>query len=157
MTTRYALNNLFVLRVDELKVGVWTELSGLSASYQMTTIDEGGNNRFQPALTGRLTYENVVLRRPLDDQHSGTLETWFREVLSDPTPATASIEAFNEELQLVAAWEFVNVLPIKYVGPSFSATSIAIAMETFEFTHDGFKRVTEKDAVTPTTYSGSIY
>ena len=37
-------------------------------------------------------------------------------------------------------WNFSNAWPSKWTGPSFNATSTAVAVETLEITHEEVKR-----------------
>jgi phage tail-like protein len=47
------------------------------------------------------------------------------------------VVAFNDNCEPVAEWTFVDVWPVRYTGPSFSAESAKVAIETFEFAHNG--------------------
>ncbi len=47
------------------------------------------------------------------------------------------IDGQNDNSEAVAEWTFVEVWPVRYAGPSFSADSAKVATETFEFAHNG--------------------
>lgn len=128
----------FDVTIDGVELGSFTALDGLSAEYEVKTHAEGGENTFVHKLPGRLSYGTVKLTRPLD-QDSPAIGTWFRELAAEGRlgRSTASIEAYNDNSDKVATWSFTGVWPVKYTGPSFAAGSGSVALESFEFAHNG--------------------
>ncbi|BAY62003.1 phage tail protein [Tolypothrix sp. FACHB-123] len=54
---------------------------------------------------------------------------------------SASVVAYNQQLTEVARWNIVNCYPVKYTGPTLTASSGDMATETVELVHEGVKRV----------------
>lgn len=128
----------FDVVIDGQELGSFTTLDGLSAEYEIRTYQEGGENGFVHQLPGRLKYGNIKLGRPVD-MHSAGLGVWFR-MLARGGPSrrhTATVVAFDDNSRPVAEWMFVGVWPVRYTGPAFSADSSKVAIETFEFAHNG--------------------
>lgn len=130
----------FDVVIDGVDIGSFTGLDGLSAQYEVKTYAEGGENGFVHQLPGRLSFGTVKLTRPVHMPQSGGLAAWFRDLADQRglTRHSASIEAYNDNREMVARWSFTGVWPVKYVGPSFSTQSGKVATEVFEFAHDGF-------------------
>lgn len=143
MNDEPALGYLFDLVIDGVELGGFSGVDGISASYDVTEVKEGGENAFVHALPGRVKYSNVTLSRAID-QSSQRLAGWFTEYQTliatggRHRPMSASVSALNAGHQTIARWQFADVVPIKYTGPSFDATSPKLAMEKFEFAHQGF-------------------
>lgn len=137
--TDLAVSYLFHVVIDGQDIGYWTELSGLSAQYVVQEYEEGGQNMFVHKLPGRIKYDNVRLKRPLDDQ-SKRVASWFSLVNTAAAMArtTASITVFDLNLDQVASWQLVDVLPVKWTGPSFNVTGSSVATEELELAHHGF-------------------
>lgn len=133
-----ALSHLFLVKLDMVDIGLWTEFSGLSAEYDVEEYEEGGNNWFSHKFPGRLTYGNITLKRPIDGD-SAKLHGWFASLMgTSAVRSTASVTVYDAELTAVAAWNFIDVIPVKWSGPSFSAGDEAVAVEELEFAHHGF-------------------
>lgn len=129
---------LFQVEVDGWDIGLWTECSGLAAQYAIEEYEEGGQNLFVHKFPGRLSYENVRLKRPLDGD-SGKVAAWVSSVnLSSFARATASITVLDGNLDRVAAWQLIDVVPVKWSGPSFTSSGNSVAEEELELAHHGF-------------------
>lgn len=128
---------LFHVRIDADDIGMWTECNGLAASYEVEEFKEGGENWFVHKLPGRMTFTNITLKRPLDHQ-SGLVASWFASVPVAPLRSTAAITALDGNLATIATWNLVDVLPVRWTGPSFTTTGSALAQEQLELAHHGF-------------------
>jgi phage tail-like protein len=138
-----AIGYLFLLVIDGYELGGFTGVDGIAASYDVTQVKEGGENAFVHSLPGRVTYSNVTLTRAIDPA-SARLAMWFTEyqtllgIGGRHVPMSASVVAMTAGHVPVTTWHFADVVPIKYTGPSFDASSTKLAMEKFEFAHHGF-------------------
>jgi phage tail-like protein len=128
----------FNVVIDGQDLGSFTSLDGLTAEYEVRTYSEGGENGFVHQLPGRLKYGNIKVTRPVDLQ-SKALGTWFRLLAKGVNARRhiATVVAFNDNSDPVAEWTFLDVWPVRYAGPSFSTDSAKVAVETFEFAHNG--------------------
>lgn len=138
-----AISYLFVLVIDGLELGGFTGVEGISASYDVTEVKEGGENAYVHSLPGRVKYTNVTLSRAIDPS-SARLAMWFTKYQTllglggRHQPMSASIVALSAGHTPVTTWHFADVVPVKYTGPSFDASSPKLATEKFEFAHHGF-------------------
>jgi phage tail-like protein len=128
----------FNVTIDGQDLGSFTALDGLTAEYEVKTYQEGGENGFVHQLPGRLKFGNIKLSRPVD-LHSKALAAWFNLLAKGigSRRHTATVVAFNDNSEPVAEWTFVGVWPVKYTGPSFSTETAKVAIEAFEFAHNG--------------------
>jgi phage tail-like protein len=51
---------------------------------------------------------------------------------------TAHIEARTADGHVVAQWGLLEVVPVRWSGPSFSPESPKVAVETIEIAHHGY-------------------
>lgn len=138
--TPAALSHLFHAKIDMVDIGLWSEFTGLSAAYDVKEYEEGGNNFYVYKLPGRLTYENITLKRPLDKE-SDKLHGWFASLMGNSAVrTTASVTVYDSDLAAVATWNFIDVIPVSWTGPDFNAGDEQVAMESVEFAHHGFTR-----------------
>lgn len=129
---------LFQVSIDGHDIGLWTECSGLSAQYQVEEYEEGGQNMFVHKLPGRLKFDNVKLKRAIDQQ-SGLVASWFASVhASSVVRTTASIAVLDPEGATIADWHLIDVVPVRWSGPSFKAGQSGLAEEELELAHHGF-------------------
>lgn len=130
----------FLVEIDGLVVGGFTEVSGLQAELEVETFREGGQNTFQHKLPGALKYTgNIVLKRGVTD--SETLWSWQQDV------ASGVVERRNGSIVLLDAagdeqwrWNFAAAYPVKWTGPSLKAGSSETAVETLELAHHGLTK-----------------
>ncbi|MEX2374508.1 MAG: phage tail protein, partial [Dehalococcoidia bacterium] len=67
----------FVFEVDGVRVGAFTEVSGLHVEVEkIHEIKEGGQNEFVHQFPGRLKWSNIVLKRGTTDN---ALFEWFQK------------------------------------------------------------------------------
>lgn len=138
-----AIGYLFRVGIDGVDLGAFTKVEGLSASYQVMEVKEGGQNGFVHKLPGRIEFQNVKFSRPVDTT-SAMLAKWFSsfQPALDPggqiQPTTAAIHALNASHEPVAAWVLGGVFPVSYSGPTFQAGNGTVLTETLELAHTGF-------------------
>lgn len=138
-----SLGYRFVIKIDGHELGPFTEISGLSAKYDMMTVKEGGENAFVHQLPGRMTYENLKLSRPVDEL-SGDIAAWFSEFKEGLQTGgrvervPAAVTAFGPDNQPRTTWTLDEVTPVRYTGPTFKAGSSNVLTESIELAHHGF-------------------
>jgi len=132
-----AIASLFYVTVDAMDIGMWTECSGLSAKYEIEEYEEGGQNLFVHKLPGRLKYDNIKLKRPVDAD-SAKVARWFGSLRRSASRSTGSITAYDENVEIIAQWQLVDVIPVSWSGPSFSVDGAKVGTEELELAHHGF-------------------
>jgi phage tail-like protein len=123
--------------VDGVDLGPFTGCEGLSAEFETTEYQEGGQNSFTHRLVGRLKYPTIRLTRAVDS-HSAQLAAWFSSLQRSRKRGTANIIAYNAAQKAVAKWTLVEALPMRWSGPQLTVDSTSVARETLELTHNGF-------------------
>lgn len=135
----------FLVEVDGVEIGRFTEISGLQVTVETEDVQEGGQNGFVHKLPGRMTWPNIVLKRGITQNDS--LIEWLTKSSGEQFAAnrsslartTAAITLIGPAGKRLRAWEFEGAFPVKWTGPNFSVTSNEIAMEELEICHHGFR------------------
>lgn len=153
-TDRYRTYD-FLVEVDSLIVGGFSEVSGIGMTVQTEDVKEGGENTFTHKLPTGIEYPNLVLRRGLADT---ALWDWIEDVVGSlqlmPTlelknlPLVPSGDRKNVRVILKGmdgteqwGWQFKQAYPVQWTGPEFDATQSAVAMESLELVHRGLSRI----------------
>ena len=133
-----AVSIRFHLKVDQLEIGWWNSFEGLGMETAIMQLEEGGNNSFVHQLPTRLKYSNVKLSRPINhDSHK--VAEWFMNISKVVKRGhNASIKAVDGVGKTIAEWNLVDVVPVRWTGPSFNVESPKMAMETLEMAYHGF-------------------
>ena len=125
------------LRGPNLDLGAFTSCDGLGCEVVIEQREEGGNQRFIHQLPGRLRYSNVKLTRPIN-RDTELVARWFAEMSGEIERTTARIDARTQDGTVVARWELMGVIPVKWTGPQLNVDSPKVATETLEIAHHGF-------------------
>lgn len=133
----------FLVEIDSLIVGGFSEVTGLEMTLETEEYQEGGVNTYTHTLPSRFTYPNLVLRRGLTD--SRTLWQWIQNVADALLPLT---ERKNVRIILLDStgkeswgWEFRDAYPVKWTGPELQADQGVVAMEALELAHKGISNM----------------
>lgn len=131
----------FVVEVDGVLSGGFTEVTGLSAQVETTDYREGGVNGYVHKIPGPASYpSNLVLRRGLTD--SQLLWRWHeaaREGVILRTPAVVML--LDSDRNPAWMWVFRDAYPVRWTGPDLRASSATVAIETLELAHRGLLRL----------------
>src|SRR5207247_4085790 len=112
-------------------MGAFTECDGFGDQYEMKEVREGGQNAFIHRIPGQLKFDNVKLSRPVDAS-SAAVASWFSRMRDRVERTTARITALDPAGAELATWTLVEVYPVRWAGPSLSATGSVVAKETLE-------------------------
>ena len=132
-----AVSVCFVVKLDDVDLGAFSSCEGLGAEVVMETREEGGNNGLVWQLPTRLKYPNIKLSRPLGKETENVAK-WFASMASGYKRRTATIEAMRADGTTVAQWGLLDVVPVRWTGPSLSADAPKVVTETVEIAHHGF-------------------
>jgi phage tail-like protein len=133
------LNYRFLVEIEGLVVGGFTEVSGLQSELAFQDYEEGGQNQFIHRLPGRLKYPNLVLKHGLTDLES--LWSWHRDIADGKLKRhNGSIILLNTNFIECWCWSFIGGYPIKWTGPQLNAGSVQVAFESIEIVHQGITK-----------------
>lgn len=130
----------FVVEIDGINQAGFTEVSGVDSSTDAVDYREGADlaNHVRK-VTGLNKYSPITLKRGITD--SDELWKWRQTVVDGKTERkNGSIVLRDETGAEKIRWNFSEGFPTKWTGPSFNATSTAVAIETLEITHEELKR-----------------
>ena len=135
-----ALSVYFIVTIDDHNLGAWNSCEGLGAEVVIEQREEGGNNGFVWQLPTRIKYPNIKLTRPLTSD-TAKVAKWHSDSIGGKPHArtgTGSILALTSESKEIASWGLLDVVPVRWTGPSFNPDSPKVATETLEIAHHGF-------------------
>lgn len=131
----------FLVEIQGLTVGGFSDVTGLQVEMQTEDYVEGGRNGYVHKLAGPVRYPgNLILKRGIMDEDE--LWDWLHTVVSGAvTRRTVWIVLRDSARDEVRRWGFKNAYPIKWSGPELRASSNAVAIESVELAHEGFEEL----------------
>lgn len=123
----------------------FSEVSGLGASVEMHTYNEGGRNDRVLKFATRADYGNITFRRGITLGRE--LFDWYDQVRRGSFGARRSIliAHLDERGEIQLVWYVFRALPTSYVGPTWDAGQNALAIESLEIVHEGIELVPASD------------
>jgi phage tail-like protein len=129
----------FLVEIQGLIVGGFSEVTGLQAETEVETIEEGGVNDYVHRFPKKTKYPNLVLKRGITD--SDALWKWHQEVVGGKISRKSGfIILVDSEGNEKWRWHFVQAYPVKWAGPDLKADSSAVAVESLELVHNGITK-----------------
>lgn len=133
------LNFHFLVEIEGLVVGGFSEVSGLQVEIEVQEYREGGMNEYIHKLAGPTRYpSNLVLKRGLTD---AALWIWHQE------GRKGAIRRRNGSIVLLDSagvekwrWNFLGAYPVRWLGPDLRGGSNEVAVETLELVHHGLSK-----------------
>lgn len=132
-----AVSLCYVVRIDDNNLGAFTSCEGLGCEVVMEVREEGGNNTSVWQLPTRLKFPNIKLTRPLG-KDTEQIAKWFASMAAGYKRQTGTIQAMRTDGRLVAEWGLLDVVPVRWSGPSLSPDQPKVVTETVEIAHHGF-------------------
>jgi phage tail-like protein len=127
----------FVLEIDNVPRGAFSEVGGLTADGDAVDYREGTD--VQPnvrKLTGMRKYVNLTLKRGYSQDKA--LWQWYQNILNGiDDRRNVTVVLLNERRQPVLRWHAENAWINKIEGPALKASSNDVAMESLELVHEG--------------------
>ncbi len=127
----------FLIEIDGLPRGAFSEVSGLAAEFTAVEYREGTdkqpNMRELPAL---VKFSNLVFKRGYTDDK--TLWQWYVNIFNGQSDRrNVTIVLLNERREQVLRWNAENAWIRKIEGPALKASGNEVAMESMELVHEG--------------------
>src|ERR1700754_2029608 len=103
-----------------LEVGLFTQVTGLSAQVDVMEYPEGGINTFVHRLPGRIKQGNITLKRGITTEKA--LLEWYEKTVVKVQPCDLAIHILPYEgTEPVQTWSFRNAYPVKWTGTDLNA------------------------------------
>lgn len=135
------LGHRYALEIAGIQQASFNECTGLQIQTEVFEYKEGGLNTYSHRLPGRTTYTNVTLKWGSSD--STELLDWYNSLITAEKKKDArkhvSIIQYDGTPKEVRRWNLKFAYPVKWVGPSFNATTSALAIETLELAFSEFE------------------
>jgi phage tail-like protein len=129
----------FLVEIQGLIVGGFSEVSGLQAETEVESIEEGGVNDYVHKLPKKTKYPNIILKKGMTD--SDALWKWYKDVVDGKiTRKSGYIILVDDEGKEKWRWNFIEAFPVKWTGPELKADSNTVAFESVEIAHNGIKK-----------------
>ncbi|MFB9240324.1 phage tail protein [Massilia antarctica] len=127
----------FVLEIDNLPKGAFSEVGGLTADGDSVDYREGTDMQSNVRkLMGMRKYTNLTFKRGYTQDKA--LWQWYTNVMNGvPDRRNVTIVLLNERREAVLRWHAENAWINKIEGPSLKASSNDVAMESMELIHEG--------------------
>ena len=107
-------------------------VSGLSATIETTTVNEGGQNLYTQHLPRRVGHDNLVLERgfvvgsPLNIEFNAAMS------LLKLAPSNVLITLLARDATPLAAWMFRKAFPVRWATADLVATEDKVLIDTLE-------------------------
>ena len=129
----------FSVEMEGLLVATFNECSGLGATVEVETIQEGGLNSFEHKLPGRTSYGNVTLSSGMAS--STDMWDWFYDVtMGTIVRKNVSIIMYWQSHWEAMRWNLEAAYPVNWQGPSFTAGDPSVTVQTLELAHHGISK-----------------
>jgi len=114
-------------------------VSGLSATVEQDTVNEGGQNLHAHRLPKRVTYGNLVLERgfvvgsPLNVEFNAAMS------LFQFAPSNVLVTLLDGEARPLAAWMFLKAYPVKWATADLNAAEDRVLIDTLELSYESMQ------------------
>ena len=121
----------FGVEIQGLVVGWFSECTSLSAERAVLPYEEGGVSSHTLQLPGQTSYTSVTLRGGLA---GSVLWDWFQSGQYDGATQRrgVTIIVFDPGGGETARWELLECLPLKWVGPAYTAGAGQVSIEEIQ-------------------------
>jgi phage tail-like protein len=129
----------FLVEIEGLLVGGFSECTGLQAETEYLEYREGGVNDYVHRFAGPTKYPPLILKHGLT--MIGGLWDWHQRVTEGNFKRrNGSIYLLNQMHLPIMVWNFKEAFPLKYTGPDLRADSASVAFESVELAHRGLSK-----------------
>jgi phage tail-like protein len=130
----------FLVEIEGLVVGGFSELTGLQVEVGTEDYEEGGVNDYIHKLPKGTRHPNLILKHGMTD--GDTLWRWHQQMVRGRAPRrTVRVILLDERGTEKIAWRCLKACPLKWEGPDFRADLASLAIESLELAHCGIERM----------------
>jgi phage tail-like protein len=129
----------FLVEIEGIIAGGFSEVSGLEISTEVEKFREGGVNDREIILPKFSTQSNLLLKKGQTDLD--LLWNWYADVVAGKVRRkNGSIYLLDAQGLPAMWWDFIDAYPIKWAGPTFNASGSTVAFETLTLVHHGLNK-----------------
>lgn len=129
----------FLVEIEGLIVGGFSEVSGLDIQTDIEEYHEGGMNDHIHKLPKITKQSNITLKRGMTE--NDTLWRWHQSTVNGNVQRrNGRVILLDEKGSETWYWMFSDGYPIKWTGPDFKADNNTTAVEAIELAHHGLRR-----------------
>jgi len=126
----------FLVELDGLLVGGFSEVTGLQREIEVQDYREGGVNEYIHKLAGPVRYpSNLILKRGLAGPEAW--EWHDNAARGNITRRNGAIVLQDSAGEEAWRWTFLDAYPVRWTGPELRAATAAVAVESLELVHRG--------------------
>ncbi len=129
----------FTVEIQGIATTFFSEVTGLEASIDVVEYRAGDAKlNTEQKLSGLNKFPNITLKRGLTQDLS--LWNWINDAMAGNVLRTpVVIRLLDQAEKTVLVWKLRNAWPCRWTGPSLSAGTSEIAIETLEVCHEGLE------------------
>jgi phage tail-like protein len=129
----------FLVEIENILCGGFSECSGLEAETEVESYREGGQNAYIHQFAGPTRYPPLILKHGLT--WIDGLWAWHQDVLAGTIKRqNGTIYLLDRQRFPVMWWNFKEAFPVKWTGPALRADAAQVAVESVELRHRGLSR-----------------
>lgn len=129
----------FLVEIEGIIAGGFSELSGMDITTEVEAIREGGVNDYVHKLPKWTTQSDLVLKKGQTDLD--LLWNWYADVVAGKVARkNGSIYLLDAQGIPAMWWDFTQAYPIKWSGPTLNAASGQVAFESLTLAHHGLTK-----------------
>jgi phage tail-like protein len=129
----------FLVEIQGLIIGGFSEVAGLQAETEFEEIREGGVNDYVHKLPKITKYPNITLKGGITDYD--VLWNWHQDVVNGKIKRKSGfIILLDSEGNEKWRWSFERAYPVQWTGPELRADGNTVAVESLELVHNGLKK-----------------
>lgn len=126
----------FLVEIQGLLAGGFTEISGLDVTTDVEEVRQGGVNSHSYKLPRGSSYSDLVLKHGITDVDM--MWSWYMDVVNGKVQRrNGTIYLLNASGSPVLWWNFFRAYPVAWSGPSFDASSSTVLFSTITLAHEG--------------------
>jgi phage tail-like protein len=136
----------FLVEIEGIIAGGFTEVSGLDLTTEVDTIREGGVNDHVHKLPKWTTQSDLILKKGQTDLD--LMWNWYADVVAGSVQRkNGSIYLLDNQGIPAMWWDFVDAYPIKWSGPTLNASLSSVGFESLTIAHHGLMKPISSQAL----------
>ena len=127
----------FMVEIEGLTVGGFSEVTGLSSNMELESYVEGGVHHHVHKFPKYMNYPNLVFKRGLGERDD--LWKWYEDATRGKIRLlNGTIMVRDSKQDKLIGWNFKKAYPVAWEGPQLNASNGSeVAFERLELVHRG--------------------